>query len=272
MLGDIELLTVDSMQVYCGMDIGTAKPTSAEQQLVRHHCINLVEPSVEFTVVDFVGAYDLACVQLSGRGLLVGGTGLYLRAVIDGLSPAGSWPDIRAELEAETDTAVLARRLADLDPVAAAKIEPANRRRLVRALEVSLGSGAPFSSYGPGMEVYAESNVQQIGLRWSREHLTHRVGLRVHQMMSDGFLAEVEMLARAPISRTARQALGYRELLEYLAGILSLDEAVATTIMRTRQFAVRQERWFRRDPRIRWIEIHEDAAEAIPAVLEALDA
>ena len=170
-LGDVELVSIDSMQVYRGMDIGTAKPTAAERAEVPHHLLDLVEPTQDFTVADFRDAFTEALVQIAARGhraVLVGGTGLYHRVVIDDFDLPGQWPAIRAELDSEADTAALYERLRLLDPAAAAKMEPTNRRRVLRALEVTLGSGRPFSSFGPGVDDYPVSDVVQIGLRWPR--------------------------------------------------------------------------------------------------------
>ncbi len=275
-LNDVDLVSIDSMQVYRGMDIGTAKPTSVERAEIPHHLLDLVEPTDEFTVADFRDAYAaaLAAIALSGRrALLVGGTGLYHRVVIDDFDLPGQWPDIRRELESDSDTAALFERLHALDPAATSKIEPGNRRRLVRALEVTLGSGRPFSSFGPGVDEYPPSEVTQVGLRWPRDVITARIGERVQRMIELGLVAEVQALADNGFSRTAAQALGYKETLAMLDGRMSQDEAIATIITRTRQFAVRQERWFRRDPRVRWIEVEHDAvAEATPFVIEALTA
>ena len=275
-LGDVDLVSVDSMQVYRGMDIGTAKPSASERAEVRHHLLDLVEPADEFTVAEFRVAYAAAVASIghSGRrALLVGGTGLYHRVVIDDFDLPGQWPDVRAELEAVPDTDALFARLAELDPLAAAKMEPSNRRRVVRALEVTLGSGRPFSSFGPGVDEYPPTAVTQIGLRWPRDVLTPRVTERVHDMVSAGLFDEVAAIeARGGFSRTAVQALGYKETLDALAGRIGNDEAIDTIITRTRQFAVRQERWFRRDPRVRWIDIDADpVAEATPVVLDAFD-
>jgi tRNA dimethylallyltransferase len=268
-----EIVAVDAMQVYRGMDIGTAKPTSVDRARVRHHCLDLVAPSGDFTVVDYRAAYDAAVTRIGGRPLLVAGTGLYLAAVIDHLEPPGRWHAVRHELDADPDVAGMWRRLATLDPVAASRIEPANRRRVVRALEVTLGSGRPFSSYGPGLRAYPPTDATLVGIRWPRAALAARIEARVTAMMAAGLLTEVEQLAAAGMSRTARQALGYKELLAHLDGAVSLDEAVATIVRRTRQFAVRQERWFRRDPRIRWHDVETDpVAEVAPAVVAALNA
>jgi len=262
------------MQVYRGMDIGTAKPTAAERAEIVHHLIDLVEPTHDFTVAEFQAAHGAALADIAGRdarALLVGGTGLYHRVVIDDFDLPGEWPDLRAELDAVDDTASLFERLSELDPAASAKMEPSNRRRIVRALEVTLGSGRPFSSFGPGVAAYPPSPVVQIGLGWDRGVLRERIEVRVRQMIADGLVDEVRGLAETGMSRTARQALGYKEILDHLEGRVGQDEAIDTIIIRTRQFAVRQERWFRRDPRVRWIRIEQDpVAEAAPALIDAL--
>ena len=196
-LGNVELVSVDSMQVYRGMDIGTAKPTAGEQARVRHHLIDLVDPSVEFTVAEFQRAYRAALDDISSRdakALLVGGTGLYHRAVIDELQLPGEWPESRVRLRvdlARSGVAALHARLVEVDPLAAARMEPTNERRVVRALEVCEGSGRPFSSFGPGLDAYPPSPVRQIGLRWDRTVLAERIEVRVHRMIADGLVAEV---------------------------------------------------------------------------------
>jgi len=269
------IIAVDAMQVYRGMDIGTAKPTPADQAAVPHHCIDLVDPNERFTVAEFKthAASARASVQAAGApALFVAGTGLYLTALIDDLQLPGEWPEVRAELQAEPDTAALFARLQQLDPLAASRCEPSNRRRIERALEVTIGSGQPFSSFGPGTSAYPLSDVQQVGVLWPRETLSRRIEQRVHTMMSAGLLREVQTLTEEfELSREAKQALGYRELLEHLAGQISLDEAVAQIVLHTRQFAVRQERWFRRDPRIEWVTVHEDpVAEVAPRIIALL--
>ncbi len=274
-LGDVELVSVDSMQVYRGMDIGTAKPTADERAAVPHHCIDLVDPTDEFTVGDFKSAHAAARQSIAERGhraLLVGGTGLYHRVVIDDFDLPGEFPDVRAELESDDDTAAMYARLNELDPVAAARIEPENRRRIVRALGVTIGTGRPFSSFGPGVDAYPETSVVQIGLRRPRDVLAARSALRVHDMIDAGLIDEVEELAATGFSRSAGQAIGYKEIVAYLDGEVSKDEAIETIITRTRQFAVRQERWFGRDPRVRWIDIeHDPVTEVAPAVIAALE-
>ena len=276
-LGDVELISVDSMQVYRGMDIGTATPTPAERAEIRHHLLDLVDPSDEFTVAEFQRLYAEALADIaarSRRAILVGGTGLYHRAVIDGLDLPGEWPDLRRRLECEADEhgpEVLHARLAALDASAAARMEPTNVRRIVRALEVVEGSGRRFSSYGPGLDAYPPSPVTQIGVRWERAVLADRVERRVESMIADGLVDEVAaILADRGLSRSAGQALGYKEIVSHLEGRIGLDEAVDRIVVRTRQFAVRQLRWFGRDPRIVWVDVvHDAVAEATPVVLRA---
>ena len=253
----IELLSVDSMQVYRGMDIGTAKPTISEQQEVRHHLIDMVQPGDSFTFVEYQKEYKKLLIELKSRQakpLLVGGTGLYLRAAIDGLTPPPQFPEVMAQLETEIDTELLHRRLVELDPVAAAKMDSKNRRRIARALEVTLGSGKPFSSFGPGLDKYKEASYELIGIEIDRSLLDLRIVERYEMQMDMGFLNEVQRLSEGEMSVTARQALGYKELLAYLRKETSLEEALAIAIQRTKRFARRQQRWFRRDPRIQWID------------------
>ena len=269
----VHLVSVDSMQVYRGMDIGTAKPTAADRVAVPHHCLDLVEPTDDFTVAEFRAAYLRAQETIAGSdggAILVGGTGLYHRVAIDDLDLPGQWPKVLEELEAEPDTGALHRRLQTLDPDAAGKTQPANRRRVLRALEVTIGSGRRFSSFGPGLDTYPATDVVQIGVRRPRDDLAARIDARVHRMIADGLIDEVRALAAGGFSRTAGQALGYKEILQYLDGRIGKDEAIDLTITRTRQFAVRQERWFRRDPRIRWVDVGDDPAELISRIVAVL--
>lgn len=270
-----EIVVCDAMQVYRGMDIGTAKPSEADREAVPHHCLDLVEATERFTVSDYQRAARSSVADVVGRGanaLVVAGTGLYLTALIDELEFPGEYPEARRELESEHRVDVLYRRLEEIDPLAASRIEPTNRRRIERALEVTIGSGKPFSSFGPGTGAFPDNGVVQIGILWPREVLAARVEARVHAMMEAGFLDEVKtLLDSRSLSHTARQALGYAELIDHLHGECSLDEAVADIVVHTRQFAVRQERWFRRDPRIRWVEVKSDpVSEIAPVVSEFL--
>jgi len=273
---DVELVSVDSMQVYRGMDIGTAKPTSAEQAEVPCHLIDLADPSEDYSLARFQAAAADVIAGIEARGhraLLVGGTGLYLQAVVDGLTLPGQWPEVRADLEAEALTpagvGALHRRLSDADPAAAARIEPANSRRIVRALEVTLGSGRPFSSFGPGLGAYPPSRFLLAGVWLPRRVVADRIAHRYVDQLASGFVAEVAALVGRPggLSRTARQALGYRELLDHLAGHTSLDDAIDLAVRRTARFARRQRAWFRRDPRITWMGATRNPVAALPALL-----
>ena len=283
----VELVSVDSMAVYRGMDIGTAKPSAEVRARVRYHLLDLVDPSDEFTVQEFQAAAREALDGIADRGngaLLVGGTGLYLRSLVDDLAFPGRFPEVMASLVDELDAAGpegsdgerhalagLYARLAALDPAAAARMEPTNRRRLVRALEVTIGSGHPFSSFGPGLEAYPVSPVRLVGIRYDPGVADTRIAHRFHALMDAGFLDEVRGLAGRPggISRTARQALGYRELLSHLEDGVSLADAVDEAIRRTRVFARRQAAWFRRDPRIVWLGPDDDLAGRIGELFEA---
>jgi len=266
-----ELVVCDAMQVYKRMDISTAKPTAQDQAQVQHHCIDMVAPSERFTVSDYQVKARAAVADIMGRGknaLVVAGTGLYLTSLIDELSFPGEWPEIRRELQQEPEVSRLYRQLKELDPEAASKIERSNRRRIERALEVCIGSGKPFSATGPGTGAYPDNGVVQIGLLWPREMLVARVEQRVHNMMAAGFFDEVQQLRKdGNMSHTAKQALGYAELLRHLEGKCTLEQAVGDIVIHTRQFAVRQERWFRRDPRITWVNIERDPVSEIGSVL-----
>ena len=254
---DVELVSVDSMQVYRGMDIGTAKPSAAERAEVPVHLLDVADPSEEFSVTRFQAAAAAVVGSVEERGhraLLVGGTGLYLRAVVDGLTVPPRWPDVRAELEAEPDTGALHRRLAERDPVAAARMEPTNRRRVVRALEVVVGSGRPFSSFGSGLGAHPPTPFRLAGMWLPRAVVAERIARRLAAMVDAGLVGEVAALAARPggLSRTAAQALGYREVLRHLRGECTLEEALDEAVRRTRAYSRRQRMWFRRDPRITW--------------------
>jgi len=251
-----EIVSVDSMLVYRGMDVGTGKPTAEQRAVVPHHLLDLAEPSERFTVARF---QELArgVLRSIARPLLVGGSGLYLRAVVDDLTFPPEDPVVRASLEAEADdlgAEALYHRLAEMDPVAAARIEPGNVRRIIRALEVTAISGAPFSSFAASWDRYDAGRVRPAGIRLDREAQWTRIAERVLAMLENGWLNEVEALMDRGFGAwlTASQAIGYAELAEHLDGRLSLDEAAERTVKRTRELARRQMAWFRRDPRIRW--------------------
>ena len=273
---NVHIIAADAMQVYRRMDIGTAKPTQDDQARVVHYGVDIAEPSERYSVARFVEDVAAARKKISKAGaseLIVGGTGLYVTALVDGLSMPGDYPKIRAQLEVNRDTQALYEQLSELDPEAVKKIDPNNRRRMIRALEVCLGSGKTFSSFGEGIGAYPPVATVQIGIKWQREALRERIALRVHKMVEAGLVEEVRGIMNEPkgISDTARQALGYKEIIEHLERRWTLEEAIDATILRTQQFAVRQERWYRRDPRIKWVEVQNDSIEEVtPVVLAAL--
>jgi tRNA dimethylallyltransferase len=259
--GDVEIVSLDSMQVYRGFDIGTAKPTAAERAEVVHHLVDVADPSEEWSVrrTQLGARAAIAGIEARGRrALLVGGTGLYVRAVVDDLAIPPTDPAVRAAIDAdaERDLAALHERLTQLDPDAAARMEPGNRRRIVRALEVIELTGRPFSSFGPGIDDYGPPalDVTLLGLAVDPAGLARRIEQRFAAMRVAGLVDEVRRLAEQPLSRTARDAIGYREVLAHLAGELSLADALDAAVRRTRRFARRQRVWFGRDPRIQWID------------------
>ena len=274
--GGTHIVACDAMQVYRGMDIGTAKPTAADRAAVPHHGLDLCGPPERYTVARYVEDIESArraIAEAGARELVVGGTGLYLTAIVDGLAMPGEWPEVREALEADPDTAGMHARLAGLDPAAAARIEPTNRRRIVRALEVCIGSGRPFSSLGEGGAAHPYIGAVLVVIWGQRVALRGRIARRVRLMVEAGLVEEVRGLVSAPggLSSTAAQALGYKEIIDHLEGRTSLEEAVQEVILRTQQFAVRQERWFRRDPRITWVDVEDDpVAKVAPVVLAAL--
>ncbi|MDQ3944780.1 MAG: tRNA (adenosine(37)-N6)-dimethylallyltransferase MiaA [Actinomycetota bacterium] len=278
-LGDVEIVSVDSMQVYRGMDIGTAKPTPAEREAVPHHVVDVADPGEEFSVTRFQEAATEAIGGIEARGhraLLVGGTGLYYQAVVDGLTPPGRDPGLHEILDSRADDNLsdLYAELSRLDPVAAGRIEPANRRRVVRALEVTMATGRPFSSFGPGMFAPARGvAVRSVGLWLPRDVTAARITERFATMERQGLVDEVRRLAAAPagLSRTARQAIGYKEILEHLEGTSSLEAALGRAVDRTRALSRRQRMWFRRDPRISWLGTRKNPLAVLPALLATWD-
>lgn len=275
--GTVEILSVDAMSVYRGMDLGTAKPSARERREVRYHLIDLADPSEGFTVAQFQRSARAAAEEVWSRGhavLYVGGTGLYGRAVIDELEIPGRYPAQRAALErrADLDLDGLYAELARLDPVAASRMEPTNRRRVVRALEVTLGAGRPFSSFGEGLLVYGPTRVVQVGLEVDGEEIDRRVARRFRDWMDAGLLDEVRRLSRDPagLAPTARQAVGYRELLRHVEEGVPLEECVEAAIAQTRRLARRQRAWFRRDPRVEWYADPLAAKARVSALLTGL--
>jgi len=256
---DGEVINADSMQLYRGMDIGTAKITEAERAGVPHHLLDVLDVTEPANVAEYQRDARAVIEQLSAAGrtaVLVGGSGLYVRAALDDLRFPGTDPAVRARLEAEAvdaEPGALHARLAGVDPPAAARILPGNTRRLVRALEVIELTGGPFLAELPEPQ-YVRPAVQ-LGLYLDRAELGRRIALRVEAMWQAGLVAEVATLAEKGLreGRTASRALGYAQVLEFLDGRISEDEAHAATVRATRKFARRQQKWFDRDRRIVWL-------------------
>ncbi|HPD15581.1 MAG TPA: tRNA (adenosine(37)-N6)-dimethylallyltransferase MiaA [Planctomycetota bacterium] len=277
-----EVLSLDSMSLYRGMDIGTAKPSPADRARVAHHLIDLAEPHEAFSTGRYLEAAEAAIAGVAARGnrpLFVGGTALYLKALTEGLfqGPAADW-ELRNRLIAEAEVkgaAALHQRLQAVDPAAASRIHPNDLRRIVRALEVHESTGRPiseqqtqFGSPSPRFECALA------GIRRERDELYDRINRRVDAMFAAGLVEEVRALLARPggISHSAAQFVGYREVIAHLRGELTLAETIERMKTRTRQFAKRQGTWFRSFPQIRWVHAHpddrpEDLAAGIIAAL-----
>jgi tRNA dimethylallyltransferase len=262
---ETDIISADSAQVYRGLDVGTAKPSAEEQKMVRHHLIDLVEPDQDYSVADYQRDAQRLIGRLWSRGrlpFLVGGTGLYLRAVTENYAfgERGGDTVLRERLAAEADAAgpeALHERLKRLDPAAAAKIHPRDRRRIIRALEVFTLEGRPISA-----QVACTRKQESLyrllifGLTLPRPLLYRSIEERVEVMMEHGFFEEVQLLLRrgCPRSSPGLQVLGYRQLAACIAGEISREEAVAEIKKQTRRLAKRQLTWFRRDRRIVWLD------------------
>ncbi|MBL6274725.1 tRNA (adenosine(37)-N6)-dimethylallyltransferase MiaA [Micromonospora fiedleri] len=265
---DGEVVNADSMQLYRGLDIGTAKLTVAERDGVPHHLLDIWEVTEPASVAEYQALARAAVDDILARGrvpLLVGGSGLYVRAVLEQFEFPGTDPALRARLENELATvgpAPLYARLREADPVAAAGILPGNGRRIVRALEVIELTGAPFTAALPEPTPYYPA--VQIGVDLDTARLDERIAVRVDRMWADGLVAETRRLVERglPEGRTASRALGYQQVLRMLSGELTETEARDDTVRATRRFVRRQRSWFRRDPRIHWL----DSAE--PTLVE----
>jgi len=271
-----EVVNADSMQLYQGMDIGTAKEPEAARQGVPHHLLDIWPVTQAANVADYQKLARAAIDDIAARGrvpVLVGGSGLYVRAALDDLHFPGTDTATRARLTEELarlGPAALHARLATLDPDAAAAILPGNGRRIVRALEVIELSGRPFTATMPA---YAQIRpAVQLGLTLPRPELDLRIAARVDRMWQAGFEAEVRRLADQGLREgiTASRALGYQQLLRHLDGEGTLDDARAETIKATRRFARRQESWFRRDPRVHWLDATAPEARLIADALRHL--
>ena len=264
-----ELINADAMQLYRGMDIGTAKTPVAERRGIPHHQIDVLELSEDAAVATYQrkARADVVSIRSGCRvPVVVGGSGLYLRALLDEMEFPGTDPEVRAAVAARAEEiggAALHAELAARDPAAAAVIDARNVRRVVRALEVIELTGRPFTATLPRQE-YVEP-AMQVGIAVERDELRRRIAVRVDQMIADGFAEEVAGLGE--VSKTAAGATGYPEMRAYLAGEATLDETREAIVTATARLAKRQMTWFRRDRRIDWFE---DSAEALESILARL--
>jgi tRNA dimethylallyltransferase len=260
-----EIISLDSMAIYRGMDVGTAKPTTAQRATVRHHLVDIVDPADEYSVAQYVDAAAESVADVRARGqkvLFVGGTPLYLKSLLRGLfdGPPANW-EVREQIEAElanVGQAALHERLTQVDPVAASAIHPHDTRRMIRALEVFRATGEPISHQQLTFEEGRPANECRVFvLRRERAELHRRIERRVETMIGSGLIDEVRRLTADGhvLGRTASQAVGYREVLSFLAGEYGRDEMVERIKVRTRRFAKRQGTWFRSLSECRFIDV-----------------
>lgn len=268
---DAEIINADSMQVYRGMDIGTAKISVEERQGIPHHMLDVLDVNQDSTVAWYQSGAREVIDEIHSRGknvVMVGGTGLYIKAVIDELNFPDTDPMVRHTLNKEAEELgidAMFARLEKLDPAAAIAIDRANLRRIIRALEVIEITGKPFTANLPREESIRYPDARQFGLVMDRELLSTRIDERVNTMFEEGFVEEVQKLMPAGLleGRTAQRALGYSQIVSHLQGEVSLDAAIEETKRATRQYARRQETWFSRDARIKWISTRQPRLETI---------
>lgn len=268
---DAEIINADSMQVYRGMDIGTAKISVAERNGITHHMLDVLSVSQDSNVAWYQSEARRVIDEVHSRGknvVMVGGTGLYIKAVIDELNFPDTDPMVRHTLNSEAETLgidAMFARLEKLDPVAALAIDRANLRRIIRALEVIEITGKPFTANLPREESIRYPEARQFGLVMNRDDLSDRIDVRVNAMFDKGLIPEVQKLVADGLlqGRTAQRALGYAQVISYLNGEISLDAAIEETKRATRQYARRQETWFSRDPRITWLSTRQPRLESI---------
>ncbi|CAN2239984.1 tRNA (adenosine(37)-N6)-dimethylallyltransferase MiaA [Candidatus Planktophila dulcis] len=266
-----EIINADSMQLYRGMDIGTAKLTVEERKGIPHHLLDVLDVSEDSTVAWYQEQARAAITEIHGRGkdvVIVGGTGLYIKAILDDLNFPDTDPEVRAKLEAELaefGAAALFARLEELDPAAALAIDRANTRRVIRALEVIEITGMPFTANLPRKDSSRYPDALQFGLVMDREHLRERIDRRVDRMWDAGFVDEVDRLISQGIGNgsTAQRALGYAQIIAMRSGAMTEEEAKEDTKRASRQYARRQETWFSRDARIQWVAQHQPRLETI---------
>jgi tRNA dimethylallyltransferase len=266
-----EIINADSMQLYRGMDIGTAKLTDEERKGIPHHLLDVLDVSEDSTVAWYQEQARAAITEIHGRGkdaVIVGGTGLYIKAILDDLNFPDTDPEVRAKLEAELaefGAAALFTRLEELDPAAALAIDRANTRRVIRALEVIEITGMSFTANLPREDSSRYPDALQFGLVMDREHLRDRIDQRVDRMWDAGFVDEVDRLISQGIGNgsTAQRALGYAQIIAMRSGTMTEEEAKEDTKRASRQYARRQETWFSRDARIQWVAQHQPRLETI---------
>jgi len=275
-----EIVNADALQIYRGLDIGTAKPTPAMRCRIRHHLLDVCDPEERFSAGEYAQRATAVLDDLRRRAkpaILVGGSGLYLRALLEGLSPLpASDPEVRRALEQRVERHGLPALYAELerrDPATAQRLTPGDRQRIVRALEVERLSGRPLSSWIRDRPMGAEplAAAERMGLTLPRSILYDRIAVRVGKMIERGWVAEVEGLLRRGVGPQAPafQAIGYRQLIRYLEGEWSLEEAVADITRATRRYAKRQQTWFRKEKQVRWIPA-DDLESRIPVLLREL--
>ena len=270
-----EVLNADSMQLYRGMDIGTAKLSPQERRGIPHHLIDVLNVTQDASVAEYQTWARERIDQLLKDGksaIVVGGTGLYVKAILDELNFPDTNPEVRARLNDEAERiggAAMHQRLGRLDPAAAAAIPKENVRRVVRALEVIEITGKPFTANLPRAGATYYPSAEQYGLVMERDYLKERIDKRVESMWSRGFVDEVRSLMELGITsgKTAKAALGYSQIIEFLSGVLSEAEALEETKRATRAYARRQETWFSRDNRIKWLK--GDTAQRLDAILSS---
>jgi tRNA dimethylallyltransferase len=256
-----EIINADSMQLYRGMDIGTAKLTVSERRGIPHHLLDILNVDQDASVADYQVQARTVIDDIHSRGLhsiVVGGTGLYIKSIVDEMNFPETNPDVRQKLEREAEllgTDALYQRLRESDPQAAASIEPANTRRIIRALEVIEITGEPYSANLPADQSSLYPDALHFGLAMTREELAPRIERRVHRMWEQGLVSEVESLVAEGLRKgtTAQRAIGYAQVLNFLDGQIEEATAIEDTIVATRQYVRRQETWFKRDARIQWL-------------------
>jgi tRNA dimethylallyltransferase len=266
-----EIINADSMQLYRGMDIGTAKLTLQERAGIPHHLLDVLDVSEDSTVAWYQEQARALISEIHSRNksaIIVGGTGLYIKAILDDLNFPDTNPEIRAALEAQAESFgsdALFERLQELDPAAALAIDRANTRRVIRALEVIEITGKPFTANLPRADSSRYPKALQFGLVMERTQLRERIDLRVDRMWEAGFVAEVDGLITAGILKgvTAQRALGYAQIIRMRGGQMSESEALEETKRASRQYARRQETWFSRDSRIQWVAQYQPRLETI---------